>query len=171
MRVTILILLLVAIAAMIVVASGRRGSDSSYSFSDTGSRGSDSSFSDTGSREKTDSGTSRRATTNGESSPGRRRRPGTPDSRRRRPVTPDSRRRRPIGSPRRVDRDCRFPPFPRYGTVSVTGASVGSTAFYSCNSGFALHGNRTRKCMRDGRWSGRTPHCSKSRRRRPWYWG
>ena len=155
MRVTILILLLVAIAAMIVVATARRGSDSS--------------FSDTGRREKTDSGTSRRKTTNGESSPGRRRRPVSPD-RRRRPVTPD-RRRRPIGSPRRLDRNCRFPPFPRYGTVSVTGTSVGSPAFYSCYSGFALHGNPTRVCKRDGRWSGRTPHCSRSRRRRPWYWG
>ena len=152
MRVTILILLLVATAAMIVVASARRGSDSS--------------FSDTGRREKTDSGTSRRKSTNGESSPGRRRRPVFPD-RRRRPFTPD--RRRPIGPPRRVDRNCRFPPFPRYGALGVTGTSVGSTAFYSCYSGFALHGNPTRVCKHDGRWSGRTPHCRRSRRRHPWY--
>ena len=82
MRVTFLILLLVA---MIVVASARWGSDSS--------------FSDTGRREKTDSGTSRRRTTSSESSPGR---PVSPD-RRRRLVTPDRRRRR-------VDRDCGFPP-------------------------------------------------------------
>ena len=149
MRVTILILLLVAIAAMIVVASARRGSDSS--------------FSDTGRREKTDSGTSRRRTTNGESSPGRRRRPVTPD-RRRRLVTPDRRRRRD-------DRECRFPPVPMRGRVSVTGTSVGSDAYYSCYSGFVLIGDPTRVCESNGRrsprWSGRTPRCRSKRR----YWG
>ena len=142
MRVTFLILLLVA---MIVVASARWGSDSS--------------FSDTGRREKTDSGTSRRRTTSSESSPGR---PVSPD-RRRRLVTPDRRRLR-------VDRDCGFPPVPMKARVSVTGTSVGSEAYYWCQRGFVLIGNLTRVCVEsDGRtgWSGRNPRCRSKRR----YWG
>ena len=143
MRVTFLILLLVA---MIVVASARWGSDSS--------------FSDTGRREKTDSGTSRRRTTSSESSPGR---PVSPD-RRRRLVTPDRRRRR-------VDGDCGFPrPVPMKARVSVTGTSVGSVAYYWCYSGLVLIGNPIRVCteLSNGRarwWPGRTPRC-RSRRYR-----
>ncbi|XP_076313071.1 complement component receptor 1-like protein isoform X2 [Tachypleus tridentatus] len=35
----------------------------------------------------------------------------------------------------------------------------GSIAFYSCKTGYVLHGNATRVCQDDGGWSGEDPEC------------
>ncbi len=54
---------------------------------------------------------------------------------------------------------CSTPPAPTNGTVSTTGTRSGSTATYSCSTGFALSGSRTRTCQSNGTWSGSTPSC------------
>ena len=51
---------------------------------------------------------------------------------------------------------------PSDGTVSVPSRTVGSTATYSCNTGFNLVGGKTRVCRAGGVWSGKTPDCQGS---------
>ncbi len=51
---------------------------------------------------------------------------------------------------------------PTDGTVSVPARTVGSTATYSCNTGFNLVGDKTRVCRAGGVWSGKTPDCQGS---------
>lgn len=48
---------------------------------------------------------------------------------------------------------------PRYGQVVFTGTIFGSTATYSCNTGFILVGEQTRTCQANGKWSGRAATC------------
>ena len=52
----------------------------------------------------------------------------------------------------------------RNGRVDLTGTSVGSTATYSCNQGFALIGGATRTCQSNGEWSGEEPFCGRIRK-------
>ena len=50
---------------------------------------------------------------------------------------------------------------PANGQVTFSfGVSVGSTATYTCTSGYVIVGESTRVCQGDGSWSGRAPICS-----------
>ncbi len=57
--------------------------------------------------------------------------------------------------------DCGNLPNPRYGKVELTGTSFGSTAFYTCQDGFFLVGDRSRTCQLSGDWSGQVPVCER----------
>ena len=48
---------------------------------------------------------------------------------------------------------------PVNGSVTVTGHRTGDTAEYSCDGGYELVGDQTRKCMSNSQWSGQTPSC------------
>lgn len=48
---------------------------------------------------------------------------------------------------------------PNNGDVSVSSTAPGSTANYSCGSGYALNGPVTVKCKSDGTWSDAAPSC------------
>ena len=48
---------------------------------------------------------------------------------------------------------------PVNGTVMMTGNSVGDTATYSCDDGFALSGVIMVTCQDDGQWSDPPPTC------------
>ena len=50
---------------------------------------------------------------------------------------------------------------PAFGSVRFTGTTIGSRANYSCNSGYALVGDRVRVCRQDGEWSGEAPTCTR----------
>ena len=50
---------------------------------------------------------------------------------------------------------------PANGQVSVSGTTVGSTATYTCNSGFVIEGESTRQCLGSGQWSGQAPTCAR----------
>ena len=45
------------------------------------------------------------------------------------------------------------------GHVVLSGTSVGSTATYSCATGFELVGKSVRRCRNDGSWSLEEPFC------------
>lgn len=45
------------------------------------------------------------------------------------------------------------------GEVDYTSSTVGSTATYTCNTGFELVGEMSRSCLANGEWSGTTPMC------------
>ena len=49
---------------------------------------------------------------------------------------------------------------PSYGSVTVSGLEVGSTATYQCDDGFLLVGSSTRYCQQYGDWSGEAPICN-----------
>ena len=59
--------------------------------------------------------------------------------------------------------DCGFLPFPIYGTVFAPTTTYGSTANYSCNTGYNINGDVSRTCGVDGSgagvWSGSEPTC------------
>jgi CUB/sushi domain-containing protein len=48
---------------------------------------------------------------------------------------------------------------PDNGSVSVTSTTYGSTASYSCRSGFVLSGSSSTACQADGTWSNPKPSC------------
>ena len=48
---------------------------------------------------------------------------------------------------------------PENGVVTFSSTQAGSTARYSCNSGFILRGNQVRVCQANGVWSGQDPVC------------
>lgn len=48
---------------------------------------------------------------------------------------------------------------PTNGEVNITSSNVGSTATYTCNTGFELVGQRSRSCQSSGIWSGTAPTC------------
>ena len=48
---------------------------------------------------------------------------------------------------------------PKNGDVKTTGRYVDDYAFYSCDYGFQLSGNKHRSCQQDGTWSGTEPTC------------
>ena len=43
--------------------------------------------------------------------------------------------------------------------MTLTGTVFGSTATYTCNDGFRLEGEETRKCEATALWSGEAPTC------------
>ena len=56
---------------------------------------------------------------------------------------------------------CRYLESPVNGQLLVSGRVVGSTATYSCNTGFSLVGRHVqRTCQDNGVWSGEEPHCA-----------
>ena len=57
--------------------------------------------------------------------------------------------------------DCGSLQDPQNGQVTLTGTVFGSTATYSCNTGFILVGERTRVCRASGEWSGKSPICQR----------
>ena len=50
---------------------------------------------------------------------------------------------------------------PANGAVKSSGYYLGDKAVHSCNSGFQLSGNRVRKCLSNGKWSGSAPVCQR----------
>ena len=54
---------------------------------------------------------------------------------------------------------------PAFGSVRLTGTTIGSRANYSCNSGYVLAGDRVRVCRQDGEWSGEAPTCTRRKYR------
>ena len=55
--------------------------------------------------------------------------------------------------------DCGVLPNPTNGQVVLPSTVLGSTATYSCNTGFDLVGASTRICQADSTWSGAEPSC------------
>ena len=49
---------------------------------------------------------------------------------------------------------------PVNGMVTVSGATINSTANYLCNDGYALIGEALRMCQRNRQWSGDEPKCA-----------
>ena len=45
------------------------------------------------------------------------------------------------------------------GMVATTGDTPGSTATYTCNSGFTLNGDTDRTCQENLTWTGSNPFC------------
>jgi CUB/sushi domain-containing protein len=62
-------------------------------------------------------------------------------------------------SPSCVLVDCGALPGPANGSVSAPTTTYGSTATYSCSSGFTLAGSATRVCQASGAWSNPAPTC------------
>ena len=56
--------------------------------------------------------------------------------------------------------DCGTLEAPANGSVTVSGTTFTSTATYSCDSGYILHGNTTRICLETGLWSTSSPTCT-----------
>ena len=50
---------------------------------------------------------------------------------------------------------------PANGRVDVSGTTVGSTATYSCDTGYELDGERVRVCQPSGEWTGLEPFCKR----------
>ena len=48
---------------------------------------------------------------------------------------------------------------PEQGSVMLEAMTPGSTAAYTCNSGYVLAGMSTRTCESNGEWSGQAPTC------------
>ena len=55
--------------------------------------------------------------------------------------------------------DCGALPNPTNGQVVLPSTVLGSTATYSCNTGFDLVGASTRICQADSTWSEAEPSC------------
>ena len=53
---------------------------------------------------------------------------------------------------------------PANGDVIWNGTTSGSTATYTCDSGYQLSGDQTRTCQNTGVWSGEEPTCIGSHR-------
>ena len=60
--------------------------------------------------------------------------------------------------------ECNYLDNLEYGEVNQEGVNVGHKANYSCKDGYKLVGKSVRKCLDNGRWSGREPYCKKSKR-------
>lgn len=59
-----------------------------------------------------------------------------------------------------IVKDCRWPGNIVLGDlVLLPSSEVHSLAKYSCEYGFELHGNDTRRCQVDGQWSNVQPVC------------
>ena len=48
---------------------------------------------------------------------------------------------------------------PAEGDVAMSGNNPGSSATYTCRTGYALTGDDIRFCQNDGTWSGNDPFC------------
>lgn len=56
--------------------------------------------------------------------------------------------------------DCGFLAAPAYGEVKfVPNTKLGAYAKFSCNKGFKLVGDESRRCQKNGDWSGSQPIC------------
>ena len=55
--------------------------------------------------------------------------------------------------------DCGSLSSPTNGQISVSSTTFGSTASYTCSSGYSLSGARVRTCQASGQWSGTAPEC------------
>ena len=55
--------------------------------------------------------------------------------------------------------DCGNLEDPNNGQVSLNATTFGSSAIYTCESGFNLNGNMQRMCQANGDWSGNEPVC------------
>ncbi|CAI8036485.1 CUB and sushi domain-containing protein 3, partial [Geodia barretti] len=56
--------------------------------------------------------------------------------------------------------DCGGLPDPENGAATVTDTIFNSTATFSCNDGYNLVGEETRRCLASGSWSGSAPNCT-----------
>ena len=56
---------------------------------------------------------------------------------------------------------CSTLPNPADGVVTWNGLTSGSTANYTCSSGYQLTGDQTRTCQNTGIWSGQAPTCTR----------
>ena len=50
---------------------------------------------------------------------------------------------------------------PANGMVSFSATTPGSSATYTCNTGYQLVGTSPRTCQSDGTWSGSDPTCTR----------
>ncbi len=57
--------------------------------------------------------------------------------------------------------DCGHLSPPVGGSVTLTGTTVGSQAFYSCGKGYELMGDSVRTCQFNGLWTGKEPICER----------
>ena len=57
--------------------------------------------------------------------------------------------------------DCGNAPDIVDGVVTHSSTTVGSTATYSCNTGFQINGESTRTCLTSRSWSGPVPICQR----------
>ena len=55
--------------------------------------------------------------------------------------------------------DCGDAPGISHGEVTLGSSTFGSTATYSCDSGYELKGSSTRTCGSNGQWSNEAPTC------------
>lgn len=58
---------------------------------------------------------------------------------------------------------CKKPPPLNHGSVKLNDGQLqaGATIMYSCFKGYQLRGERGRKCLPTGEWSGGNPSCEK----------
>ena len=55
---------------------------------------------------------------------------------------------------------CGHPGNIEHGRVDVSeGTKLGDTAYYACDTGYALNGSSSRTCTPNGTWSGSEPTC------------
>ena len=57
--------------------------------------------------------------------------------------------------------DCGGLPSPKFGTVTLSGTTYGSTAVYACNEGYGVVGMAVRLCQANKNWSGTAPTCNR----------
>ena len=55
--------------------------------------------------------------------------------------------------------DCGGLPDPENGTATAADTTFNSTATFSCNDGYNLVGEETRRCLASGNWSANEPSC------------
>lgn len=58
-----------------------------------------------------------------------------------------------------MTRECDRPESPVNGSVQYTSTSIGSKAFYSCDSCFTLVGSKVRVCQHSQTWTPEVPRC------------
>ena len=58
---------------------------------------------------------------------------------------------------------CGRPQIPRGAWISGKDYTVNNTIVYSCGPLYNLIGGKTRKCLANGSWSGKTPKCKPSK--------
>jgi hypothetical protein len=56
--------------------------------------------------------------------------------------------------------DCKHPPLPLNGNVTLNLTTFGENATYTCNNGYNISGNTIRTCDNKGNWSGLLPNCT-----------
>lgn len=56
---------------------------------------------------------------------------------------------------------CPLPESPDGGSVEVETMGAVTSAYYTCEAGYALYGDSERLCLEDNSWEGQAPTCSK----------